>query len=228
MHLVYILREPLGDELRYSLRSAAKNLDVETVTLVGDLPDWVKGVNHLPGNPTHDPYSNAYANILIAAKEIPGDFLLMNDDFFVLQKQTKPIPHWFERPLNQQAARAADPRSLRYKNLLLDTNRYLTEMGVAIPMSYGLHIPMPVNGKEILRISKQTWNGFTVSNPPAWRSLYGNLSPLVQGTQREDVKFHTLSQMPDELDFLSTDERTFHNFKPLLSEKFNRKCRWEK
>lgn len=230
MHLVYSLREPLGDELRYSLRSAAKNANVEKITIVGDAPDWVKDVEVLEGNTVGEPYCNSYANILIAANHFPGEFVSMNDDFIFMQPAPNPIPHWWERPMTQQAARSPDPRSHRHRNLMLETNMYLSQRGVVIPKSYELHIPMRIEGKELLRIARGSRNQFTTSHPPRWRSLYGNLSPLVNtvATRREDVQYHVLSHMPEDIDFLATDERTFKNFLPTLKKKFPKKSPWEK
>lgn len=230
MHLVYSVREPLGNELRYSLRSVAANLPVERITFIGDKPDWVKGVEHIEGNRIGEPYCNSYDNALIAAKNFPGTWYSMNDDFFVLKPMTE-IPHWWERSMVQQAARSPDPRSLRHRQLMLDTNMYLsTQRGVVIPKSYELHIPMRIVGEELIRVARSSAKVFTPKRPPRWRSLYGNLSKLVypEATQREDVKFHILKHLPEDSDFLSTDERTFKNFLPMLAKKFPKKSPWEK
>jgi len=229
-HLVYSLREPLGAELRYSLRSVAAHLDVDKITVVGDAPSWMKDVEVLEGNHHGEPYCNSYGNVLVAANHISGQFLSMNDDFFVMKKPADPIPHWWERSMVQQAARSSDPRSQRHRMLMLETNMYLSQNNVVIPKSYELHIPMLIDSAELLRVARKAGRKFNVTYPPRWRSLYGNLSPAVHSTarQREDVKFHILRDMPDGTDFLSTDERTFKNFLPMLQKKFPKKSPWEK
>lgn len=227
-HLVYSLRQPLGDELRYSLRSVAANLPVDKITFVGDKPDWVKGVEVLEGNKHGEAYSNSFGNALISANNIDGEWVSMNDDFIVMEPRTD-LPHWWERSMVQQAARSPDPRSQRHRQLMLETNLYLSHQGVKIPKSYELHIPMRINSDELLKIARRHWSRFNTSYPPRWRSLYGNLNPHVYGeaTQREDVKFHVLKHMPENPDFLSTDERTFKNFLPMLRKKFPKKSPWE-
>jgi len=202
---------------------------VDKITFVGDKPDWVKNVNHVDGNPFGDPYCNSYSNALIAAKNVPGEFLIMNDDFFVLRPHDD-IPFWWERSMVQQAARSPDPRSQRHRMLMLETNLYLTQRGVIIPKSYELHIPMRIDSEMLMRVAGRAYNRFNPNYPPRWRSLYGNLNPAVRENshQREDVKFHVAKELRDNLDFLSTDDRTFKNFLPFLQSKFPKKSPWEK
>jgi hypothetical protein len=154
----------------------------------------------------------------------------MNDDFFVMEPRTD-LPHWWERSMVEQAARSPDPRSQRHRQLMLTTNLYLSQVGMVIPKSYELHIPMRIVGDDLMRVARRAGQKFNIGYPPRWRSLYGNLSPLVKAenpTRREDVKFHVLKHMPEDTDFLSTDERTFKNFLPMLKKKFPKKSPWEK
>lgn len=79
---------PGREELRYSIRSAVENFkfDYRDVVIVGDVPDWFTGVK-MPLEPDADKWTNqrnsisAYVNHPYAADE----FVLMNDDFFVLE-----------------------------------------------------------------------------------------------------------------------------------------------
>ena len=77
------------EELRYSLRSLCKNmLDLRKVYIVGHLPDFCQNVIHIPCEDRHDKrWKNALEKTRQAATAdgITDEFLLMNDDFFMLE-----------------------------------------------------------------------------------------------------------------------------------------------
>lgn len=89
MDIVYILKETDDNnvELLYSLRSL-KNIKHWKVFIVWFKPDWIKNIIHIPAD---DPYKvkslNALHKIKIACnnKRISEEFVLMNDDFYILK-----------------------------------------------------------------------------------------------------------------------------------------------
>lgn len=87
MHLVLPYhRPPHGDhELRFSLRAACTNLDVGSVTLLGDCPEWLRDVTHIPGgDDTRDKIANVLGKLRAWLPSAPEEFVWTNDDFFVL------------------------------------------------------------------------------------------------------------------------------------------------
>lgn len=93
MDAVYMVggESKMGDwELRYSLRSLVKHYSqLERVWIIGHLPDWLRGVSHIPQG---DPYkSNKDANLIAKVirlghvAELSEDFLMMSDDHFLLK-----------------------------------------------------------------------------------------------------------------------------------------------
>lgn len=90
---------PLGNgsrwsdtELRYCLRSITKHLTgYDDIFIVGEKPEWLKGVVHIPcpdyGDKTYHKERNIFEKIMAACKDerVTDYFLFMNDDHFLLQ-----------------------------------------------------------------------------------------------------------------------------------------------
>lgn len=88
LDLVYIVKEDeINQELRYSLRSMNKYYPENKIWIVGYKPSWVQNVNYLPIKQSKDKWKNSINNILAACncKDISDDFVLMNDDFFMIK-----------------------------------------------------------------------------------------------------------------------------------------------
>ncbi len=229
VHLIYYLQNP-GEEFRYSLRSAAKNLPVERVTVIGDAPTWLKGAKVLKGNPTPDAHVNSVANVHIASRQFSDEFVVMNDDFYVL-KETAAIPHYWYPTLTAHAAQYNDPRSEVWRQLYTNTARYLSQRTGVMPKSFELHVPMRIVGAEMDKILNESAKSPHLQGPGLWRSLYGNLSETVKAegaTRRQDVKAHTVKQFEVLTDYASTDEKTNQKIMPLLQDMFTEKSPWEK
>ena len=93
MDVVYILgngSEVDNEELRFSLRSLCINmLDLRKVYVVGVLPAFLRGVHHIPCDDRHEKrWKNALEKTRLASTTdgITEEFLLMNDDFFMLKE----------------------------------------------------------------------------------------------------------------------------------------------
>ncbi len=225
MHIVYYLKNP-GEEFRYSLRSAAANLPVTDVTVIGDAPSWLKKAKVLPGNPTANAQVNSVANAHIAARAIPGEFTLFNDDFFVLQPREDIAPRHF-LTLSAHMGLYRDPKSEHWRKLYLETAQYLTHKKVMLPKSFELHIPMAVTGSDLDKVLTESASDPHLQGPGLWRSLYGNLV-LPATPARDDVKVHTLNDFNRQTDFASTDERTARSILPVLRDRFPERSPWEK
>ena len=91
--VVYVVRP--GDdneELRYSLRSVAKNAPHRDVWIVGTVPSWTQNVKGLPLTAADEKFANQRQSLTAAAGEkgISDPFVLFNDDMFVME----PITEW--------------------------------------------------------------------------------------------------------------------------------------
>ena len=90
LDFVYIVKESdKNDDLRYSLRSIAKFYPDHRVWIVGYKPKWVQNVGYIPVKQTGNKWGNSVKNIIAAceSKEISEDFILMNDDFFIIKEK---------------------------------------------------------------------------------------------------------------------------------------------
>ena len=192
MDLVYVVGpDTRNEELRYSLRSVARNLMHDVVWIVGYKPAWVTGVEYLPVKQHATKWQNSTANLVTACDSGTGvaeRFALMNDDFYVLESMVE-VPILNRGPVAGEIARYRYTRS-RYVDGIEQTATLLKRVaGIDAPISYELHVPLPVvksdmraalhlaatEGRHIIAIHKRT--------------LYGNLYGI-GGETRDDVKLH--------------------------------------
>lgn len=92
MDAVYILgtgSQADDEEIRYSIRALEANmLDLAEVFVVGECPDWLEGVTHIPAEDKYEEkWRNAMHKTLIACEQedLSEEFILMNDDFFMCE-----------------------------------------------------------------------------------------------------------------------------------------------
>lgn len=189
MDYVYVCREGENEELRYSLRSLEKNMPNGNVWLVGGKPDWYNG-NYIPVEQTRKSYSNVREQLRIACnnKNISDDFVLMNDDFYVINSVTK-IPTWFTGTITDRIRKLQQIQSQNsgYIRMLIVTNNVLRRMNVADPLDYELHIPMQMNKEKLLPL---------LESSALWRSAYGNVNN-VGGSKHSDIKIHSNELLED-------------------------------
>ena len=132
--------------------------------------------------------SNKYANALKNLKslcehpEISDDFVLMNDDFFIIKKINS-IDQFYNGLLSDKINRFTQiTGSSMYIKKLITTNKKLIDLGIKNPIDYELHVPMPMSRSGLLDV-------ITKYPECLWRSMYGNLFS-VGGTQMDDVKVY--------------------------------------
>lgn len=214
---VYLVRE--GDdneELRYSLRTLAKNVPHSGVWIVGYKPRWVSDVvAHIQTVQGPDAQANQCAALRAMSAEIPGRFDVWNDDFYALKPTTVRLQH--QGPLAEHHARfaAIRPRS-SYVARLLDTLDYLGPGA----LSYEIHRPMPVSGAALLDVLDEI-----DANPRRtlqWRSLYGNRRRS-KGRRVAD----RLGWWP-ESEWCTTDEYTWPAIEHHMASRFPDPCIYEK
>ena len=199
MDFVYICRTGRNEELRYSLRSLYRNVDVNNVWVVGGKPDWYRG-NFIPVQQVASKYASARANLraIVESSSIPNNFVLMNDDFFITKKISK-IPIYHGGSLEEKAISYKQYKaSSHHATVLLKTVQMLKENGVPSPLDYSLHVPLPIVKENF---------GNAVEMGGAIRSVYGNMNRI--GGRKlpvHDVKVHFKSLMyPESFDYLNNE-----------------------
>lgn len=189
MDYVYVCRDGDNEELRYSIRSVEKNMPPGNIWVVGGKPDWYTG-NFLPVAQTNKAYSNVREQIRVACsnEQISDDFVLMNDDFFVINT-VKEIPTWYTGTLSERIKNLQDMKSQNsgYLRLLILSNNVIKRSGVTDPLDYEVHVPMIMNKEKALTILRSN---------SLWRSYYGN-KYNVGGTKHSDVKIHSKNVLED-------------------------------
>lgn len=164
-----------NDELRFSLRALEANCkDVGKVWIVGNRPEFLRNVEYLWIEDKFEWWKNAFIKVKAAIEAgISKQFLLMNDDFFMLKPfEAAKYPYYHKGEMPTEG-------NNDYKKVIVNTRRYLEQMS-ATTFHYGVHCPMVIDGKKFLEIEKH------LTQPLSMRCLYGNL--YCKGRKVKDVK----------------------------------------
>ena len=162
-------------ELRFSLRSLEKfGKNIDRVFIVGNKPHFLTNVEYFWVEDKDQWWKNAFIKTKTAIeKGISKDFLLMNDDFFMLAEfdaETYPFYHRGAIP---------EDNGREYQKVITNTKKVL-EKENATTNHYGVHCPIRINGEKYLTLEKY----FT--EPVSARCLYGNL--FCKGRKINDCK----------------------------------------
>lgn len=232
MDIVYLVKKTLlNEELRYSLRSLV-NLPHNKVFIIGDCPEFIneEKVYYIPNNKLNSRYETTTNHLKFACNcnELSNNFILMNDDFFILN----PIN---EQDLNLNRGLLKNQVSFYHKNhrpltnydrLVENSFKELKNQGFENPISYELHTPMILNKNNFLSILPKLNNE---SLHCCKRSVYGNYF-IKNSNTIKDVKIlnNTIFNPKEERNLLSCSESCWEKIKPYIKEKFNEKCLYEK
>jgi hypothetical protein len=219
MDLVYICKNGDNEELRYSIRSAIKNLTHDKIWVVGGRPDWYTG-NYIEVSQTKSKYVNARNNLsaICYAEDISESFILMNDDFYIINK-VESVPYMYSGTLDDKIKQREDVFSGNsYLALLRQTLGSLHRKKNSVILDYELHVPMVMEKKKLAKIIKLSG---------LWRSVYGNMFD-VGGIKIRDVKvyeqrskFYPYSYDINNLkyDYISSNDDSFKMMKDFFLEK---------
>jgi len=202
MQLLY----PLGtgskwgdNELRYSLRSAHRHTPVTNVVVVGHRPHWLQ-CTHVPAvDLSSDKVGNVLHKLRTALRSglLHEEFVLMNDDFLFRQKMAS-VPVLVRGSLADRLRTM--PGNSYYKPLHERALIELRAMGMAEPMDFGVHAPMPLRRTEVER----TLRTFAHLPHYPFRTMHGNLHGL-RGELVADPKMYVW-RTPEPAPFLSYDD----------------------
>lgn len=209
MDVVYPLKRSAGPyrELRFSLRSL-RNLPHSNVYLVGGCPPWVRNVRHLEAEQQPTKWLDSSNNIRVACMldEVSDPFILMNDDFFVMEPvDSVPVLNRGSVLDVAQECRENGITTGAYIGGMHATRNELIRLGFDDPLSFELHVPMVIHKREFLGAREL---GSRI-DPGHVRTAYGAL--LGWTSERvTDVKVHDVqSSVMTHLPFASTSDRSF-------------------
>jgi hypothetical protein len=182
--IVYVVRPgETNEELRYSLRSL-RNVPHRKVIIAGHVPTWVDGVVGVPVEQTGSKYQNSTNNLRAALNDprCGPEVLLFNDDFFVLRPlPSVPLLHrgYVDDIESYYVARGKSA----YLDGLRSTRAFLHDLGFERPVSYELHVPMPIQRDAMLyALEIGISSGVKVLHK---RTLYGNYFNAGGGRTRD-------------------------------------------
>jgi hypothetical protein len=154
------------------------------VWIVGGRPSWYTG-DFIFIQQRSAKYINAVNNLkaICASEEISEEFVLMNDDFYIIEK--------IESIQNFHGGLLLDKINL-YKKIagesgyihkLEKTFNKITDLGLSNILDYELHVPMIMEKSKLKSVLKH-------GSDFLWRSMYGNMFN-VGGTEIKDVKVYS-------------------------------------
>lgn len=221
-------------ELAYSVRSLANAPQIDEVWTVGHCPAWLSPDRHIDGNRRANGHANVYDNIRLAchaAKNLGEDVAIFNDDFY-LTDHVAELPTLYRSTLDEhldlprvrKAARRRYAPDRWWPDSLNTTRTCLQAHGIAVPLSYELHVPFLCN-PDLMAQTLHQFRHVTPDNPPQWRTLYGNLHEI-GGHRTDDAKAYSPGQL--RRPFHSTEDQTFSYFATQLDALFPDPSRYEK
>lgn len=225
--IVYILKDEFNcEELRYSLRSVEKNFPHRFVWFVGGQPKGLqpdRAIKHKQVGSTKWDMIKSSMWKAVENEEVSDDFFLFNDDFFVMKKFKGKFVNYVDMTLAEkidELRRNVHPWLNPYGRTLFKAEQELLSLGCPT-MNYDVHLPMMFN-KELFKAS------INKCSSPQMRSVYGNLNaaPFVI---HQDVKVYDMETVPEDPDFLSTNEDVFEKGRvgAYIREQFPTPSRWE-
>lgn len=230
LDVVYFVSAFAKKDLKYSIRSVAKNLEYNKLIVYGGknyniTPDlYQKNINQI-GATKWDKVKNMYREVC-EDDRISEDFILFHDDFFIM----KPISELnieYRGTLEEHIQKLKDKYGdimNEYCKLLAKADGLLKDLGKS-RYSYELHKPFIFNRKKLLEILELFGNYNCI------RSIYANYYGL-GGVKAHDVKIFNNRPSFDykEEPILSTDDsilRDNNQYWDYIKSQFRDKCKYE-
>jgi hypothetical protein len=230
MDFVYICKDGINEELRYSIRSVVKSFPDSNIWVVGGKPPWYIG-NHISVKQVLTKYRNAIQNLntICNSNEISEEFVLMNDDFYIIKNISSIKTYHGGLLLDKINLYQKLNSNSNYTRKLSATYKKIKSLGIESPLDYELHVPMVMEKKKLKQILEN-------NDQFLWRSIYGNVFNI-GGEQMEDVKVYSRGPLvlksynikKDEHIYLSSADNSFDMIlNTILRKQFIQITKYEK
>lgn len=164
---------------------------VSALYVVGYSPPWLAPTAALSGSSARSKWQVVLEHMAIAAAALKGvTALLVDDDMFALERWAPTVLHAHGSLIDHSWQKRGS-----YQRSLWATDAYLRELGVADPLSYELHVPLPIDCDAAVPVLEQAVSAMRPHRPMQGRSLYGNLTQI-GGAAADDVKVYRGEQRP--------------------------------
>jgi hypothetical protein len=198
-------------ELRWALRSLV-NVPHGRVWIAGHMPSWVRDVRCIPTHQARSKYENSTRNVLAACRAtgVAERFVLWNDDIFLL-RPIDAVPVLHRGPVSKVIGYYESIASKAYLKGMRTTVDILNRLGCPDPLSYELHVPLPMTKSGFLYAhSAATAKGMPPTRVLHKRTLFGNVA-RIGGTETRDCKVFRIEQTwePGDAMFVSTVDTLF-------------------
>ena len=202
MDFVYICKEGVNEELKYSIRSVVESFPDSNIWVVGGKPDWYVG-NYIEVHQIHTKYKNAVENLkmICSSPQISNKFVLMNDDFYIIKKINNIGTFHGGYLLNKINLYQKLNGNSNYTRKLNATYKRLKAIGIDDPLDYELHVPMVMEKQKLQEVLDK-------NDQFLWRSMYGNIFK-VGGSEMQDVKVYTRGPLVFKSYNLDIDNHTY-------------------
>ena len=210
------------EELRYSLRSLSKMVDLGRVFITGNCPKFVENVIHTPAKDIGCRMINHWWKVhqTILQTDISDNFVLMYDDIFF----TKNVSMGDYPAFNRGILGTHINGTPLYRKNLQEAWQWLYDRGLP-RKDFELHIPIIYNRENFLKL-EDIYKGYIKKEvAPAVRSVYGNLF-VKDSPFREDLKLYQKGDIIDS-ECISTTDGTFKYALEYLKQEFPNRGKYE-
>jgi hypothetical protein len=218
MNFVYICRNGENEELRYSIRSVLHHFPDAEILVVGGKPKWYSG-KYIEVEDIGNKFDNInYCYKVISKIDYIDQFILMNDDFFIINKPNR-IDYFYDGTIDSKIESHMDKYGIsKYARVLSEANKKLRKMGIDQPLNYDVHTPILFDRKLLSEVVE-------LSSAP--RSMYGNIFNL-GGIKIKDVKVYRKDEAVEmNFYFISSEDDSFNKILAFLKEKFSQPSPYE-
>lgn len=223
------------DDLRHSLRSVATNApDITEAWVVGDVPDWFTGTR-LPLTPRAEKYDNQRAS-LTAFVNYPGAphrFVLMNDDMFITEPTTGPLPTCRLGKVSEELDHWLGPGKRTSGNTwhkaLMATAAWMDDLGHGDILCYEAHTPLHFNTSRLAELL----NAYPIAQRVLAGELYAYAGDGGEGVDRGNAKVrgddNLQAKLAQPMPYLSGNPESWDGaLGKMIRDMFPRPCRWER
>jgi len=212
-----------NNEIRYSIRSMSTTNDVTWIGITGpEMPPFLRDVHHTKVDIRE---KHKFANLLVQLLEamndpaVPEDLILMNDDFFM-----RNTPAWDWTPTHMGPV-PKKPWNGWSKSIIFTGELMTKHFGVAEPLNYEGHTPMPIK-KSLALETLQFLAPFAAERSVQFRTAYGNMHKI-GGNKHPNAKTPTLDKWEPTSPFLSLKSTPKQELKDYITQAWPVPSRWE-